>query len=73
MDLGPGEGEFFVDEAEKPIPPRHTWDELTTNQLIDLQLQLENNLWTFGKNKVIARTIESGLTELRALIAGRAS
>ena len=49
MITGPQEGEFFVDEAVKPIPIRSQWDELTTSQLIDVQLQLEDKLWTFAK------------------------
>ena len=69
IDLG--EGERFVDEAEKPIPPQNTWEELTTNQLIDVQLQLEDKLWSFSKNQVIAKTLQDGLTKLRALIASR--
>ena len=73
MNSGPVEGEYFVDEAEKPIPAKNTWEELTTNQLIDIQLQLEDKLWTFAKNPVIVKTIEAGLTDLRVLIASRAS
>jgi hypothetical protein len=73
MITGPQEGEFFVDEAAKPIPNKSQWEELTTNQLIDVQLQLEDKLWSFARNPVIAKTIQEGLTELRALIASRSS
>lgn len=66
------EGERFVDEARKPIPPQHTWEELTTNQLIDVQLQLEEAEWAFAKNPIISRTVKEGLVKLRALIASRA-
>jgi hypothetical protein len=67
------EGERFVDEAEKPIPPQNTWDELTTNQLIDVQHQLEEAEWAFARNPVISRTVKEGLVRIRALIASRSS
>lgn len=65
------EGEFFVDEAQKPIPPRDTWDELNFQQLLELQLQLEDKAWAFAKNPPIAKTLDRALQELRGLIASR--
>ena len=64
--------ERFVDEAEKPIPPRNTWDELTTNQLIDLQIQLEDKAWAFAKNPAMFNVLNQAVISLRALIASRA-
>jgi hypothetical protein len=67
------DGEQFVDEAEKPIPPRDTWDELTTNQLIDLKLLMEEKLWTFGKNPTITRVLRPAVAQLEQMIASRSS
>lgn len=65
------EGEYFVDEAAKPIPTKDTWDELNFNQLLDVQMQLEDKLWAFAKNPLISQTLNVALAELRALIASR--
>lgn len=65
------EGERFVDEAEHPLPPKNTWEELSTNELIDVKLQLETKLWTFSKNPVIASVLQQGIKEITALIASR--
>lgn len=70
-DIHELEGEFFVDEAVKPIPSKDTWDELNFNELLDVQIELENKLWTFAKNPVISKTLNEALTHLRALIATR--
>lgn len=65
------DGERFVDEAEHPIPPKDTWDELPTGQLIDIKTQLEDKLWSFSKNPVIAPVLKQGIKEITALIASR--
>ena len=65
------EGEYFVDQAAKPIPPRNTWEELNFQQLLELQLQLEDKAWSFAKNPIISKTLNRALEELRALIASR--
>lgn len=65
------EGEKFVDEAQDTIPPRETWPELTTNQLIDVKLQIENKIWEFSKNPLIVKTLTSGLNEINRLISLR--
>ena len=76
MNSGPPqiiEGERFLDEDEKPIPPRNTWDELTTNQLIDVKLLLEQQLWAFSRNALIAKTISEGIAHITLLISLRSS
>jgi len=69
QDVKALEGEYFVDVAEKPIPPKDTWKELNFQQLLELQLQLEDKAWAFQKNPIISKTLNSALEELRALIA----
>ena len=63
------EGEYFVDVAENPIPSKNTWSELSFQQLLELQLQLEDKAWAFAKNPTISKTLNEALGELRALIA----
>ncbi len=63
--------ERFVDEAEKPIPPRTTWEELTLSELIDVKNLLEEKLYAFGNNPVISKGIKAGLTHLDKLLQAR--
>jgi len=73
MDLGRPDGEYFADEpVETPIPPKNTWGDLTTGQLIDVKSQLEEKLWAFGSNPVISRPLREGVNLLEALISSRA-
>ena len=67
------DGEYFTDEAEKPIPPKNMWDEMTVAELIDVKAQLEEKMWAFGKNPVIVRTLQQGVSQLEALISSRSS
>lgn len=73
MDAGRPDGEYFVDTpVENPIPPKNTWPDLTTGQLIDVKSQLEDKLWTFGNNPTIAKPLREGVSLLEALISSRA-
>lgn len=63
------EGERFVDEAEKPIPPKDTWGQLSPNEMIDVKNQLEEKLWAFGNNPAIAKVLREGVDQLTALIS----
>lgn len=71
MNAGSPDGERFVDEAEKPIPPKHTWDELTNVQLIDVKAQLQEKLWAFGNNPTISKVLQQGIAQLEAMISSR--
>ena len=73
MITGPQEGEFFVDEAEKPIPPKNTWEDMTVVQLIDVKVQLQDKLYTFYNNPPIARVLKQSIAQLEALISLRSS
>jgi hypothetical protein len=73
MITGPQEGEFFVDQQEKPIPPKNTWDDLTVIQLIDVKVQLQDKLYSFYNNPAIARVLKQSIAELEALISSRSS
>lgn len=63
------ENERFADEAEKPIPPKNTWDELSLNELIDVKNQLEEKLWSFGGNPTIAKALRQGVEQITAMIS----
>ncbi len=61
--------ERFVDEAETPIPPQDTWDQLTVNQLIDVKTQLENKLWHFQKVPQMATVLRRSIDLITKQIA----
>lgn len=61
--------ERFVDEAEKPIPPQDTWDQLTINQLLDVKTQLEDKLWNFQRAPQIAVVLRRSIDSITKLIA----
>lgn len=67
------ENERFVDEAEKPIPPKNTWDQLSVNEMIDVKNQLEDKLFTFGNNPAIAKVLRQGIEQITALISSSRS
>ena len=64
------EGERFVDEAEKPLPPKNTWHMLSMNEMIDVKAQLEEKLWAFGRNPAMAKVLRQGVEQITALISG---
>lgn len=65
--------EQFVDQAEKPIPPANTWDTLSSNQLLDVKLQLQERAWQFRNTPQIAIVLKHSLERLTALISERSS
>ena len=69
MNQDSGEGERFVDQAEKPIPSKDTWHTLSINEMIDVKSQLEEKLWSFGGNPVIAKVLRQGVEQITALIS----
>lgn len=73
MNQSSTEHERFVDEAEKPIPPKHTWEDMSVSEMIDVKNQLEDKLFTFGNNPAIAKVLRQGVDQITALIssAGR--
>ena len=69
MNYDSTENERFVDETEKPIPPKNTWDELSLNEMIDVKNQLEEKLFAFGKNPTIAKALRQGVDHITMLIS----
>lgn len=63
------EGERFADEAEKPIPPRNTWEDMSISEMIDVKNQLEEKLYAFGGNPTIAKVLRQGVDHITALIS----
>jgi hypothetical protein len=68
---GRPDGEYFVDEAPKPIPAKDTWETLSINQLIDVSNQLQEKLYVFRRQPALAKHLETALTEVQALISVR--
>ena len=62
------DGEIFVDVAMKPIPPADTWETLSMNQLIEVQVTLQTRVWDFRANPAIATPLNASIQRLRALI-----
>lgn len=69
MNHSSTEHERFADEAEKPIPPKNTWGELSVNEMIDVKNQLEEKLFSFGSNPPIAKALRQGIDQLTAMIS----
>ena len=63
--------ERFVDEAEKPMPPADTWDDLSTNDLIDVKLRLSNNLQFAKKHPQMMTVINQGIARITRIISQR--
>jgi len=64
------DGEYFVDAqpTEKQIPPASTWDQLSVNQLLDIQTQLQSRAWDFRDNPNISKVLQQQLGHLQQLI-----
>jgi hypothetical protein len=67
------EGIYHTDEAEKPIPPKNTWDNLSATELIDVKAQLEDKLYAFSGNPIISKALRQGISQLEAMISVRSS
>ena len=65
--------EYFVDVSENPIPPADTWDNLSTDQLIEVKNRLSDNLWKYSKVPAMARSLKVGIARLEHLIQQRLS
>jgi hypothetical protein len=62
------DGEHFVDTPAKVIPPADTWDSLSTNQLIEIQVNLQTKAWEFRGNPAISTALNASLGRLQALV-----
>ena len=67
------DGEYFTDEGAKQIPPADTWENLSVNQLLEVQSYLYDKLWSFRSNALIAARLQEGLNTVQALISLRNS
>ena len=65
------DGEYYADESQKPIPPRDTWDNLSINQLLDVQTQLHDKLLVYRTHPTIAPQLNTSLQYVQALISQR--
>lgn len=67
------DGEYFTDEGVKQIPPADTWDNLSVNQLLEVQSYLYDKLWTFRSNPLMNARLQEGINRVQALISLRNS
>jgi hypothetical protein len=63
------DGEVFVDTPTKSIPPADTWHTLSTNQLIEIQVNLQTKAWEFRNNTAISGALNASLQRIQALVA----
>lgn len=63
------DGEYHVDQVEKPIPAESTWGEMSFSQLIDVKNQLEEKLWQFRNNAQIGTVLKRSVLKITELIA----
>lgn len=62
------DGEYYTDVPTNPIASADTWPMLSTNQLIEIQVQLQTKLWELGKNPVIMARLTESIARLDVLI-----
>jgi hypothetical protein len=67
------DGEYFVDASTDVILPRSTWNNLSLNQLLEVQVKLQSRAWDFRNNEPLLKQLKSSLAELEAIIARRLS
>lgn len=66
--------EYFVDQALiNPIPPADTWENLSTDQLIEVRNRLEDHRWRCAKIPAMAKTLAAGIARINNLIQQRLS
>lgn len=66
---GRPDGEYFVDTPTKTIPPANTWQTLSANQLIEIQVNLQTRAWENRNNPAIAMALNASLQRLQALVS----
>jgi hypothetical protein len=65
------DGEVFVDKQTKPMPPADTWPSLSTNQLLEIQVLLQQRAWEFRANQAMATQLNAAVARLQALISSK--
>lgn len=63
------DGEVFADVPTKAIPPADTWESLSTNQLIEIQVGLQTRAWEFRSNPAISQALNASLMRLQGLVS----
>lgn len=67
------DGEVFADVQVKPIPHADTWETLSANQLLEVQITLQTRAWEFRNNPPISKSLTVSIQRLQALIDKRLS
>lgn len=62
------DGEYFVDTTSKLIASPDKWHELSVNQLLEVQTELQNKAWTFRQHPIISSSLQRSLSKLQTLI-----
>lgn len=62
------DGEYFVDVARKPLAGSDSWPNMTTPQLMELMVELQNRAYEFRNHTSIAPVIQKSMLQLDAYI-----
>jgi hypothetical protein len=65
------DGEVFADAPTKPIAQADTWENLSVNQLLEVQSELQLRMWEFRAHPSIPKALADSLQKLQALISLR--
>jgi hypothetical protein len=65
------DGEVFADVPTKQIASADTWENLSVNQLLEVQSELQLRMWEFRAHPLIPKALQSSLLKLQALISLR--
>jgi hypothetical protein len=60
---------YFVDEQQVQLPHPSTWEELNTNQLIDIKNQLINKILIAKKVPAYQVPLQKALAQIEGLIS----
>lgn len=62
------DGEIFADVQAKPMPTADTWHTLSTNQLLEIQVILQQRAWEFRNHPAMATQLGAACARLQALM-----
>ena len=62
------DGEYFVDQARKPLAGSDSWPNMTLPQLMELMVELQNRAYEFRNHATIHPVIQRSIAQLDAFI-----
>jgi hypothetical protein len=65
--------ERFVDESSSKIPAQDTWNDLSVNELYDIQSNFRDKILGFKSNPAAMKVLNTALSNLEKLIESKSS